>query len=217
MKLDIRFRQAIGTIVFLLSGLLLLTGCASSVAFNKQDRESIRSVSVGKDIKVADDIYYQGAGQSVGMAFGLLGALIGEAAAQEPKNQLKAAIKESQINPGHIVREQFANKLVETNIFPAIVPEGGDAEIRLEVNMLGFAQADPFSNQLKPMLGVSGSLARKDGTVLWEKNDFVANLNEQTPAHTLEEYLQNPQFIREAFTVAAKIVSDELIEHMRMN
>ena len=65
------------------------------------------------------------------------------------------------------------------------------------------------------MLGVVGTLTRTDGTVLWQKHDSVTHLNGETPSFTLEEYLQNPQLIREACTVAAKIVVRGLVKHMR--
>jgi len=43
----------------------------------------------------------------------------------------------------------------------------------------------------------------------------VTNRNKHTPDHTLEEYVKNPQVMREAFTVAAKIVAGGLIRNLR--
>lgn len=217
MRLDTRSPQTICAIGLLLLGLMLSTGCASTVTLTKPVRESIRSVSVNPDVKVTDDVFYRGPGQSVGMLFGLIGALVAEAAAQGPKGQIKAVMTEAQINLGQIVREQFVTELVATNIFPSLVPEGGDGEVRLEVLLFGLAQTHDFSSQLVPWLGVLGSLVRADGSVLWQKQVLVTSLNKQTPAHTLEEYLQNPQLLREAITVAAQIVSDELMKHMRQD
>ena len=60
-------------------------------------------------------------------------------------------------------------------------------------------------------------MVRADGAVLWQKRELVTSVNKQTPAHTLEEYLQNPQLLRKAFTVAAQIVCDGLMTHMRQD
>jgi hypothetical protein len=149
----------------------------------------------------------------------LIGFAIAEAIARGPRAQLKAAMQEGQIDVAQIVREQFETELVRAGIFAAIASEAGDAEIRLEVRDFGFAQSfvspdDPL-DRLKPLLVVEGSLTRTDGTVLWKKYDDVTNRNKETPDHTLEEYLQNPQFMREAFTVAAKIVAGGLVRNLR--
>jgi hypothetical protein len=147
----------------------------------------------------------------------MVGGVIAMGATQGTKAQLKAAMREGQVDVEQIVREQFKTELAGSAIFPSIVSEGGDAEVRLEVGMFGFSQPHGFSGKLVPVLGVIGSLTRKDGTVLWKSHDHVSPLNGQTPAHTLEEYLQNPQYMREAFTIAAKIVSEGLVKHMRQD
>ena len=56
---------------------------------------------------------------------------------------------------------------------------------------------------------------RTDGTVLWQQYVLVASGDEQTPRHILEEYVEKPQLIREAYIVAAKVVSNALVKHMR--
>jgi hypothetical protein len=43
----------------------------------------------------------------------------------------------------------------------------------------------------------------------------VTNLADETPSHTLEEYLQTPKLIEESLTAAAKIVARELMKDMR--
>ncbi|HEV8672683.1 MAG TPA: hypothetical protein VGX21_01445 [Methylomirabilota bacterium] len=190
-------------------------GCATSIPLTKQSRETTSSVSVKEDVSVPDQIYYHGPGQSLGMALGVVGVLVAEAAAQGPKGQLKAAMKEGHIDLGQIVREQFAAALTEAAVFPAIIADGGEAEFQLEVRIFGFARPPGFSSRLKPMLGVKGTLARRDGPILWQKYDYVTNLADETPSHTLEEYLQTPKLIEESLTAAAKIVARELMKDMR--
>jgi len=208
-------RRAVCTVTSLFVGLTLLTGCASHVALTKSARESIRAVSINKDVKIPDDMFYYGPEQvGVGM-FGLIGAVASTVAAKGPKAQLKAAIQEGQIDVAQIVREQFATQLVESHVFAAIIPEGGEAEIKLEVRQFGFATQFGSGGSLQPTLGAMGSLVRTDGTVLWQQEVSVTSGDEQTPRHILEEYVEKPQLIREAFTVAAKVASNALVKHMR--
>jgi hypothetical protein len=217
MTPDTRLRRATHSIVHVLLVLTLLTGCASTVPLTKPVRESIRSVSINKEVKVADNMSYYGPGQGLGPLFGLIGYAIAEAVSRGPSAKLNAAMQEGQIDLAQIVREQFESELVRAGIFPAIVAEARDAEIRLEVREFGFAQPFDPLDRLKPILRVLGSLTRTDGTVLWKKDEHVTNRNEQTPDHTLEEYLQNSQITREAFTVAAKIVASGLVSDLRGN
>lgn len=211
-----RLCQVNRTIAVMLLSLALVIGCATQLSIT--NRESIRTVSINKNIKIPDEIYYYGLGHGVGGALsGLIGQAIADVAAQGTKAQIKTAMQEGHIDLAQIVREQFETELVAARIFPSIIPEGGDAEVRLEIGMFGFAQifGDILSNQMKPMLTINGSLVRTDGTIIWKKSSYVINATKQTPSHTLEEYLQNPQLMREAFTVAAKIASAELVKHMQ--
>src|SRR5712691_8230224 len=101
-------RRAICTVTPLFVGLTLLTGCTSHIALTKSARESIRAVSINKDVKLPDDMFYYGTEQVGAGMFGLVGALASAAAAKGPKAQLKAAMQEGQIDVAQIVREQFA-------------------------------------------------------------------------------------------------------------
>jgi hypothetical protein len=159
-------------------------------------------------------MYYQGTAQVWGVGGGVIGAVVGAKDAVGAKDQIKAAMRRDQIDLGLIIREQLESELVTASVFPSIVPEGGDAEIRLEVLIFGFGQPHAFSGKLMPTLGVQGSLVRTNGTVLWKKYDYAAGQN-QAFLHTLEEYLQNPQLIREAIIICAKIVSDRLVKDMK--
>jgi hypothetical protein len=194
----------------------LLTGCVSSQALTKPDRESLQAVSLNKAVILPEDLYYHGPAQTAAGALGgAVGALVGVALAKEPKAKLKAAMAEGGIDVGQIVREQFESELSAARIFPSMLPEGGDAEFKFEVRIVGFAQPHGFSGQLKPMLGVTGMLVRPDGKVLWKKYEYVTNLNDQTPAYSFDDYIQKPEALRNALTAAAKIVTGALVVHIK--
>jgi hypothetical protein len=193
----------------------ILTGCVSQKPLTKKDKESIRSVSIKKDVKIPDEMYYRGPAQYFSIAGGIIGAAAGAADAKGAKDQIRASMLQNQIDLGQIIREQLEAELIKASVFHTIVSNGGDAEVRLEATLFGFDQTNPFSTQLKPALGVIGSLVRTNGTVLWQKLAIATNEN-QTPAHSVEEYLKNPQLIREAFNTTAKIISEGLVKDMRI-
>ncbi len=196
--------------------LSFLSGCAGSVALTKKDRSSLQTVAINKDVTKPDDMFYQGRKQSVlAGTFGLIGSAIAAESAKEPKSMLNAAMEKNNIDVRQIVKEQFENELKKSGLFGSVVNEKGDAEFKLSIDIYGFAQPHGLSSQLKPMLRVKGNLVRTDGSILWEKTEYVHNLSKGTPSHTIEEYLGNPELIREAFTVASKIVVSALVNDMR--
>lgn len=199
----------------LLLSALVFSGCATSVTLKKSDRELIRSISINKDVKIPDDMVYQGPTQTWGISMGVIGVAKGAAAAMTDKDLINEVMGNNQIDLRQIVREQFAEEMIAAGVFPLIVSEGGDAVVILEIRIWGLAQAHAFTDQLKPMLNVKGTLVQANGTVLWERVDYVTAFHDQTPRYTLEEYLQNPQYIREAFTACAKIVSQGLVNDIK--
>ena len=221
MSGDRRFWRAVQTATLLVV-LGALVGCAvrgrvevHSVPLSKQSREAIRSVSFNRDVTMPGNLEYTGQAQGVAfIMFGAVGWAIMEPAAQGVKAQLEAAMRESAVDVGQIVREQFAAELAAAGIFPTIAPEGGDAEFKIEVTRVGFVHA-PFSTALKPVLSMKATLARRNGSVLWEMGDYVSNSNKETPAHALAEYIETPGLIREALSVASRVVVGRLVKHMR--
>jgi hypothetical protein len=194
-----------------------LSGCVSQKPLTKKDKESIRSVSINKEVKMPDDFLYMGPAQAWGAAGGLIGAVAGKSDERSAKAQIIAVMQEKQIDLKQISREQLEAELLRANVFPSVLSEGGDTEIKLEVRLWGFVQKNSFSAQLKPTLGITASLVNLNGTVFWQKYDYITAFNDQTPEHTIEEYLQNPQLIHEAFNTSAKIISEGLVKDIRLD
>jgi hypothetical protein len=90
-------------------------------------------------------------------------------------------MQKGEVDVGRIVRDQFDAELRSAGVFSSVTSENSDAQVRLEVNVYGLAQPHGFSSQLKPTLGVTGKLLRPDGSVVWQKYEYITNLNGQTP------------------------------------
>jgi hypothetical protein len=146
---------------------------------------------------------------------GIVGAVATGFEHASAESALAAAMRRGQIDVGQIVREQFAAELGKAGIFPSIVPEGGDAQVELEVQMFGFGATWAFSTELRPALGVKATLVRKDGSVVWQRYENITSLNGETPKHWIEEYLETPDLIHQGFESVAKLVAAALVDHIR--
>ena len=211
MSSNTRVRRSVRTIALLLLSLTLVSGCASK----GQLRESIKTVSINKEVKVANNLLYSGALQRRMTLIPGAGVGVANATARDPGAQLKAAMVEAQIDIGEILREQFQTELVKTSVFPSFATEGGDAEVRLEVSSLGFFTPHEYTTKLRFCVSVIGRLVRRDGTVLWRRKEHSTEKEGQVPTHYFNEYIQNPQLIREACTAAMKVVITKLVKDMR--
>lgn len=202
--------------IFAVSIVSLMIGCGGQVALKKGSLDTIQSVSVSKNIAKPDRLSYQGRKESGLMgACGCLGGLFAGSTSKKTAVKITAVMEREEIDVTEIVREQFIEQLEESNLFNSIAPENSTAEFELSIRIYGFAQPQGLSSQLKPMLGVVGSLVRSDGSVLWKEYEYISNLSGKTPSHSLKEYLNNPTLIREAFTIAAQRVAVDLIEHLK--
>jgi len=172
----------------LLGVLLLYPACTTAI--RPEANAPIRSVSIDKGVKV-------------------------QVPSRESREPLKKAMRDSGIDPGEIFRKQFENELRSARVFPSILSEGGDAEVRLVIVGVGFEEPFPGNPQLKPHLDGKGTLVRPDGSVVWEGTSYVTTLNSETPSYTLDEYLKNRLKMCEALTAAAKVVSADLVKSLR--
>ena len=197
---------------------LVVAWCAGgcSIPITEQARKSIQSVSIDKNVTIPGNISYTGRTRSVpALMGGIVGAVATAVEHASAESALVAAMQRGQIDVAQIVREQFAAELGKAGIFPSIVPEGGDARVELEVRMFGFGATWAFSTELRPTIGVNATLVRKDGSVVWQRYEYVTSFNGETPKHWIEEYLETPDLIRRGFESVAKLVAAALVDDMR--
>ena len=187
----------------------VLSACVGSAPLTAKNRASIQSISVSDQVKMPDVMFYRGPEYALGalkVPVEYVEKSIGEV--------IQHLMREHKIDVAQMVRDQFIKELEKHRLFNPIVTEGGDAELKLTIRIYGFAYE--MSSQLKPMLGVEGSLIKSNDTILWKKYGYVTNLSKETPPNTLGRFIDNPKLMREAFAVAAQIVVEDLITHMRM-
>jgi hypothetical protein len=147
--------------------------------------------------------------------FGIVGALVGEIMAGDPKAVLRATLAKNEIDIGALAADEFARQVQSAGVFEKLVPTGGESVIRLEVVQWGLIKEVGFGSEPKPICAERGKLVKADGTVAWENYYFITAMNGETPSATFEAFIENPQRLREAFTKAAEVVTRALVEDLR--
>jgi len=197
---------------------ILLSGCAGAPTkkLDSAGKSAIKSVAVKPDAPLPSEMFYQGRAQSIGLG---IGGVIGHVIAQgmtSDKDIIQQTLKTNQINVGEIVATSFASQLRESGKFP--LADGGapgDARFEFEVVMYGLGQTQGFASTLYPTIGVNGALKRPDGTVLWQKYEYITPLNkENTIGAEPEAYAKDPELLRQAFSKAAAALTKLFVDDL---
>ena len=87
----------------------ILGACAGAptVSVSAADRALIKTVNVKPDVVVPAEIFFHGRAQSFAAVGGIIGAVAGQAAAQEPKAQLVDLMKVNGISMQEILKQEF--------------------------------------------------------------------------------------------------------------
>ncbi|MFT3922029.1 MAG: hypothetical protein QM778_05810 [Myxococcales bacterium] len=197
----------------------MLSACAHSVRLTRDQRSTLRSVSVRTEVKMPAGMFYSGQKDALvqGMLGPVVGGVVGSKIADKAETALLRVMHESGIDVGQLAREQFQSALDGSRLFAAVTSESSDAEFVLTVNLYGLAQKGAFASELRPMLNITGTLVRPDGTVLWKDSAYVTNMSGETHGSTLKEYLEDPERLRQAFTDASNLVARDLVAEMAGN
>lgn len=198
-------------------------GCAGvpSISPSASERARLSSARVDPTIEITPKPFYQGREQSFALVGGAVGAVLaGPAAADavDAQTAIVTVMRDQHVELGEIVRAEFVRAAeAETQMrFTSDPGAAVDGVVSLKVDVWGLGQTQGFSATLFPTFGVSATLRRTDGTVVWQKYEYVTPLNKENgEGHTLEEYLANPEFLRKVFTSASGIVSRMLVANYR--
>lgn len=200
--------------------LVTLTGCGgtSGVKMSAQDRSTLHTVAVNPNVPMPQEMFYYGMAQNFATTLGgVVGALAGAAAGDEPRDQLLAVMKANNISIPETVRSEFGKELERST--PLRIADTGtaaDAELSLAVNLYGLGIAHGFSSTLYPTLGVTATLKKPDGRVVWQSTNYVSpQSSENDLGHGFDEYLTQPELLRATWIKAAGIVSRIILAEFR--
>jgi hypothetical protein len=201
--------------ILLLSLLVMFSGCAGNIALTKENKSSLKEVSVSQQVSNPARITVIGIREfALSGLGGIGGAVVATELAKSPEAALKAVMEKEGIDPGQIFREQFINQLKNCGLSCAIVDQGGDAEFKLSIAYATFMKPPGFTHNLKLQISMKASLVKPDGSILWKDSERVTTMASGTPSHSFKDYVTEPELIREAFTVCSKIVAEKLVNNL---
>jgi len=202
----------------LLPAALILFGCSASktIQFSPHDRAEIKTISIDQNVVKPQEVYYHGPVQSWGGAFGAIGIAVGQSDAKDTKSLLLEFFDREHIDIATIFADEFNKQLSESGHFTSIVPQGGNATLKIEILLYGFGQSNGLSSKLYPLISANAKLVKPDGTIIWQKSEYVTPLNsDNSQGYKLEEYTNDPQKLRTAFSTASKIVIKMFLSNMQ--
>lgn len=200
---------------------LLLTACGtlSTVPIGDEARARLHVVSIDPAVKLPAELTYLGRAQGTALILGgpLVGALIAADSASAPKAQLAAELQANHILLGDILAAEFAKQATaDAGSIRFVVGDApADARLELSVNAYGVMQAQPLGTTLYPMLNVNAVLKASDGRVLWQATEIAgAHHRDNKVGHTYEEYVKDPQLLRQVLVAGSDIASHMLAENL---
>ena len=198
---------------------LALAGCvgAPAVRMSKDDLARIRTVRIASSVQMPDEMFFHGRAESCAIALsGGLAAAACPKDSKQPKDEILDAMKANGISLPDIVRSEFGKTVTSRGLF-TVAQDGqaADAEVVLAVNVYGLGQTQGFSKLLYPVLNVSATFKKPDGTVAWQNTDFVTPQNSaNTGGHEFKQFLEQPELLRATWANVSQIVSGMLVDEL---
>ena len=138
-----------------------------------------------------------------------VGGMMAAAAGSDQPRQFRDFLSMSGIDVREILRGEFLKQSAQATRFPQVVEQGGDAVVQLDIEDYGLAPGfslRPFDKPLSATLRVAARMTTAEGKVLWQKMEFVTNLNAETESHKFDAWLADPALAERGFRKAAEIV-----------
>jgi hypothetical protein len=197
----------------LLLPLLSACGSTTAVALSSADRMTITSVVVQGPERVPDKLYVIGEAESLAAIGGTVGAALRGALEGPPPQQLVDIMKSSGVDVPSIVKSEFQSAVSARRAFSlASSDQEAQGRIVLAIDQYGYHLSRGFSTTLYPIMRLTAVLTRRDGTVAWQRTDYVSAINSENKiGYSYREYAENPELMRRTMAEAARIVSTQLV------
>ena len=196
-----------------------LSACvAPPVAMTSTSKAAIHTVRVNPVVQLPPEMVYLGRAEGVAMlaAGPLLGQKVASSMDAGVKAQLAAEMAANHIDVGDILASEFATQASAGAPIRFVVGAApADAQVDLVVNAYGLAHSNVLGSTLYPIVNLSVTMKATDGSVIWQATHVASAQNaENTGGHTLEEFLQRPELLRQSFVDGSDIVSRVMVQDL---
>lgn len=213
-KLSILSKKMSALIICLIFA-FMLTGCATTKTMSANDKSTIKTVSVNKNVKYPQEMYYMAPGSAVGIMFGSVGALAVSAANSSPAKQFTKLARDNNIYIEQIVRDQLIKQINESKKFEVTDDaKQADADMFIDVKSYGFSIPTGFSSVVKPTMRVDAQLV-KDSRIVWANSSYIFEIvGGDLPAYKPSVLKNNPVNIANAWNKAAEQAAKKIVQTM---
>lgn len=193
----------------------MLAGCAGmvpTIAIDDGQKARIKTVAVDPAVKMPPSIEFQGQGQgAAALLAGPFAVLVDDRISAEPRARLTERIRNIGLDVSGVVSTEFAKEMsTRSGIAFATSTAVADAQVELSVNRYGLGRAQPVGAMLYPFFDVTAVMKTRDGKVVWQATErLIALDSDNKVGHSLEEYLANPEFLRQAMVTGSDLVGDK--------
>lgn len=211
-------------IVWLLLGASLLAGgCAQVPRVSDPARAKIDTVVIDHNVPVPEQLYYLGPGFAPYLAFGAVGAVVGQsngaldAATTQPAAVLKEHIKKNGIEMDKIAYEEVdagvrrSGKFKVADAAPA-VPAANVGTLKISVLRYGFSIPNGFSSRLVPLVILKCDLVNAEGKMVWSDNARTLPLGNPVDSLSSDDMRDKPKLIEDAWRGASRYIIDKVME-----
>ena len=194
---DCAFGEGGSTMKWLMGVLLLAltVNCVAATRIEESERAKITTIRIAPEVQMPDLPTF------IGTFWGVLG---------NDKSKLKEHMETVHFDLPQILKQQFASQAEKQPFFKGKLADDGQYELSFEVRVYGLIIKNiALSQDCKALLTVVAKLSDPSGKVVWKKMDHADR--DRLPTFKADDYLSGDAALKTAFTTAAELVSDGLI------
>lgn len=198
----------------------LLTACAGlpDHHLSAADRATVKNVSLNPAIELPKELMFHTHEQAIApFIFYGVGIPAAKERSQRIAREIVSTMNRNNISIRAIVKTEFKRALVAV---PSITLTddnvNADAQLSLRVELVGLMHPHGVTFLLYPLMKISATMKKKDGTLIWQKSDYIAPASsENKDGYKLAEYHAQPALLRQVFSTSAAILSRNLVAELK--
>lgn len=212
-----RSKGKLFTFVFVITT-FLLTGCATSnsVHLSAENRDSIKSIHIDKNVSKPNAIYWRGTAQAWGAVLGgAIGALATADAGMTDAERMVQFMNKEHINISEMVYSEVTRQVAALKTFDISDAGKIDATLIFSVDMYGFNKTHPFGSNMNPLVRITGKLVKPNNEIVWQESEFVSDLaSDNDQGQSLDTYQKEPSKLRTALAKASEVAVKRVVSKL---
>jgi hypothetical protein len=188
-----------------ISAVLAVSGCATTTPVSQR----VKSFRLESQVEAPDTATYHGRASNFKWD-GLIGAAIASADDDEA-TLLTKFLRKEEIDVPHILFSQFSERLQGSSLGSKL-QESATFRMTLKVEQYGLGKGWGPANNMRPSASVRVTLVDENGKVVWSKFAGVGGATTELPIQKLDQWLANPDALRNAYVQVANMLADQLLD-----